>query len=70
MISFQIGVPGSLARWVPIVSRACHRPTRAPVGSWIADIRPLVLTSNGPASTFPPAASTFAVAASTSSTAR
>ena len=68
--SFQIGVPGSLARCVPDVALACQRLTRAPVGSWIADIRPCSITSNGPASTLPPRSATLAVAASTSSTAR
>src|SRR4051794_13287753 len=45
-----------------------HRLNMAPVGSWITDMRPWSITSNGGASILPPRLSAFLAAASISVT--
>ena len=48
--------------------RGSHRHSTAPVGSWIVDMRPTSMTSNGSASTFAPRSRALAVVPSRSST--
>src|SRR5579871_6387815 len=62
--SFQASDTGSLTTWAPMVSPGCQMLNTAPPASMHTAIRPAVITSNGPASTDPPAALTASAALS------
>ncbi|AMC58076.1 Uncharacterised protein [Mycobacterium tuberculosis] len=64
-----MSVPVSLTNVAPMCRLACHRPTAAPVGSVMNDIRPASPMSKAGIITCPPPGTTLSTTASTSSTA-
>jgi hypothetical protein len=65
---FRLIAPGPFTTSAPMLVRGCQMQKTAPVGSWIVDILPTSITSNGSASRFAPSSAARPAAASASST--